>query len=113
MSLQKYQAALQKSSADLGKDVQQYTLDINNYSSLIQAKSGKFQIDMAKAKSYLEESGTKLQASQIYAGKSQQAVAASRDYYQRAVSELSAITGSVTAPPQKQQGQRQEQGAST
>ena len=40
-------------------------------------------------------------------------MASSRDYYQRAVSELSAITGSVTAPPQKQQGQRQEQGAST
>ena len=112
-SLQKYQASLQKASADLSKDVQQYTLDINNYSSLIQAKSGKFQLDMANAKSFLEESGTKLQASQIYASKSQQSIASSRDYYQRAVSELSAITGSVTAPPQKQQGQRQEQGAST
>jgi len=112
-TLQKYQAALQKSSADLGKDVQQYTLDINNYSSLIQAKSGKFQIDMAKAKSYLEESGTKLQASQIYAGKSQQSIQTSGMFYQRAINELSAITGSITAPEQQQSSQRKEQGAAT
>ena len=68
---------------------------------------------MTKASSYLQESGTKLQASQIYAAKSAAAVGTSRDYYQRAVSELSAITGTITAPPQKQETQRQEQGATS
>ena len=65
---------------------------------------------MAKANSYLQESGTKLQASGIYAQKSASAIASSRDYYQRAVSELSAITGAATAPAQQQETQRQEQG---
>jgi len=113
LELNKYTADVQKSSTDLQKEIQQFTLDINNYNSLVQAKSGKFNLDMVKARSYLEESGTKLQASQIYAGKSKASIGTSRDYYQRAVSELSAITGSVTAPPQKQETQRQEQRATT
>ena len=37
----------------------------------------------------------------------------SQDYYQRAVNELRAITGVLTAPEQQQQSQRKEQGAST
>ena len=111
--LQKYNADLQSSSTSMQKDIQQFTLDLNNYNSLIQAKVGKFNSDMAEANSYLQEAGTKLQSSQIYAGKSSTAIATSRDYYQRSVSELSAITGAVTAPPQQQQTQRQEQGATS
>lgn len=111
--LQKYNADLQKSSTDMQKDIQQFTLDMNKYNSLIQAKIGKFNQDMAEAGSYLQEAGTKLQSSQIYAGKSTQAINTSNGYYQRAVSELSAITGSVVAPEQQQRSQRQEQGATS
>ena len=45
--------------------------------------------------------------------KSQAVFGGSRDYYQRAVQELSAISGAATAPPQQQQSQRQEQGATS
>ena len=34
-------------------------------------------------------------------------------FYQRAINELSAITGAVAAPEQQQTSQRAEQGAST
>ena len=37
----------------------------------------------------------------------------SGQYYQRAIGELSAITGQLTAPPQKQSEQRREQGATS
>ena len=45
--------------------------------------------------------------------KSQSVFGSSRDYYQRAMQELSAISGAITAPPQQQQTQRQEQGATS
>ena len=68
---------------------------------------------MSKANSYLQEASTKMQGAGIYTQKSSASIATSRDYYQRAVSELSAITGANVAPPQQQQQQRQEQGAAT
>ena len=113
LDVNKYQAELQKSSADLGKDVQQFTLDIQNYAGLISAKSNKFQLDMSKANSYLQEAGTKLQAAGIYTQKSASSIGTSRDYYQRAVGELSAITGTTSAPEQQQASQRREQGSAT
>ena len=109
----KYQASIQKSSTDLSKDVQQYTLDIQNYTGLINAKSTSFQLSMTEANSYLQEAGTKIQAAGLYTQKSQSAIQTSQLYYQRAVQELSSISGAVTAPPQQQESQRQEQGAAT
>ena len=113
LDLNKYQAEIQKSSSALQKDVQQYTLDIQNYASLLGQKSNKFQLDMAKASSYLQESGTKMQAAGIYAQKSGASIQTSQMYYQRAISELSAITGAVTAPEQQQASQRTEQGSTS
>ena len=77
----KYQAEISKSSKDLEKQVQQFTLDI--------------------------------QAAGVYTTKSQQSIQTSGMYYQRAINELSAITGAITAPEQQQTSQRAEQGAST
>ena len=97
----------------MSKDVQQFTLDLQTYAGLISAKSNKFQLDMSKANSYLQEAGIKLQSAGIYTQKSTAAIATSRDYYQRAVGELSAITGSTSAPEQQQASQRREQGSAT
>ena len=113
LDVSKYQAEVQKASTEMSKDVQQFTLDIQNYAGLISAKSNKFQLDMSKANSYLQEAGIKLQSAGIYTQKSTAAIATSRDYYQRAVGELSAITGSTSAPEQQQASQRREQGSAT
>ena len=68
---------------------------------------------MTEANSYLQEAGTKIQAAGLYTQKSQSAIQTSQLYYQRAVQELSSISGAVTEPPQQQESQRQEQGAAT
>ena len=68
---------------------------------------------MPKANSYLQEAGTNLQAAGIYTQKSASSIGTRRDYYQRAISVLGAITGGAVAPEQQQASQRTEQGAST
>ena len=69
--------------------------------------------DIAEARGYLEEAGMRIQVAGTYMNKSQAVFGSSRDYYQRAIQELSAISGAVTAPPQQQESQRQEQGATS
>ena len=54
-----------------------------------------------------------MQAAGIYAQKSGASIQTSQMYYQRAISELSAITGAVTAPEQQQASQRTEQGSTS
>ena len=108
-----YESKISKSSKDMEKQIQQFTLDIQNYSQIVGAKNQKFQAELSDANKYLQEANIKLQAAQVYATKSQQSVQISGMYYQRAVNELSAITGSVAAPEQQQSSQRTEQGALT
>ena len=98
---------------DMGKEIQQVTNDLNKYNVLIQAKSNKYNADLSKASSYLQEAGTRVQTAGTYMNKSQSVFGSSRDYYQRAMQELSAISGAITAPPQQQRTQRQEQGATS
>jgi hypothetical protein len=109
----KYQAEIQKASKDMEKQIQQFSVDMQNYQGLIAGKTTKFQSDSAEAQKYLQEAGIKLQAAQIYTAKSQQSIQTSGVFYQRAINELSAITGSITAPEQQQSSQRAEQGAAT
>ena len=109
----KYQAEIQKASKDMEKQIQQFSVDLQNYQGIVAGKTAKFQSDSAGAQKYLQEAGTKLQAAQIYTAKSQQSIQTSGMFYQRAINELSAITGSITAPEQQQTSQRAEQGAST
>jgi hypothetical protein len=109
----KYQAELQKVSTEMQKQQQQFTLDIQKYSALVAGKSARFQAETGEASAYLQEAGTRLQGAQVYTAKSQQSIQTSSMFYQRAVNELSAITGAVAAPEEKQSGQRAEQGAST
>ncbi len=97
----------------MGKDVQDFTNKLGKYTTLVQTKVAKHEADIAGARSYLEEAGTRIQVAGTYMNKSQAVFGSSRDYYQRAVQELSAISGAVTAPPEQQQTQRQEQGATS
>jgi|10_taG_2_1085330.scaffolds.fasta_scaffold02737_2 hypothetical protein len=111
--ISKYEAEIGKASKDMEKQVQQFTLDMQNYGQIVGARNQKFQAELADANKYLQEATTKLQAAQVYTSKSQQSIQTSGMYYQRAVNELSAITGSITAPEPQQSSQRKEQGAST
>ena len=109
----KYQAELQKNSTEMQKEQQQFTLDIQKYSALVAGKTARFQAETGEASAYLQEAGTRLQGAQVYTAKSQQSIQTSSMFYQRATQELSAITGAVAAPEEKQSGQRAEQGAAT
>ena len=66
---------------------------------------------MTKANAYLQESGIRLQSASAYTQKSRDSVQSSQLFLSRAVGELQAVTGAITAPEQQQQSQRREQGA--
>ena len=68
---------------------------------------------MKNFKTYLEEAGTNMQLADKYSLRANEEMQKSGLFYQRAVSELAAITGAGAADMQKQQAQRQEQGATT
>jgi len=86
---------------------------LNESNIKYQADSNKFQLEMAKAGSYLQESGTRLQSAGAYTQKSRDSIQTSQLFFQRAVAELQAITGAISAPEQQQQTQRKEQGATS
>ena len=83
------------------------------YGSKIASKAQGYQAEMVEASTYLQEAQTRLAAAKDYSAHSQMCFQYSGVYYQRAMSELSAITGQLTAPPQKQSEQRREQGATS
>ena len=60
-----------------------------------------------------EMSAAVIQAAQGNLALANQRLQASMGFYQRAVSELQSITGALGAPPQQQQAQRQQQGATS
>ena len=116
--------ALAKWQADLGKAVQDYTITLQAYQAEVQKEvqriSGdvtKYQAEISKSSKDLEKQVQQftldIQAAGVYTTKSQQSIQTSGMYYQRAINELSAITGAITAPEQQQTSQRAEQGAST
>ena len=61
----------------------------------------------------IQQQTINMQSASAYTQKSQQSVQTSQMYYQRAVNELSAITGAITAPEPQQASQRKEQGATS
>ena len=116
--------ALAKYQANLGKAVQTFTLELQKYqaeiakdSARINSDIARYQADLGKATANLQKQvqqfGLDMQAAQAYTGKSQQSIQTSSMYYQRAINELGAITGSVAAPEQQQSSQRAEQGATS
>tara|TARA_R110002012_G_scaffold278366_2_gene465989 strand:+ start:876 stop:2636 length:1761 start_codon:yes stop_codon:yes gene_type:complete len=100
--VQKYQTELASKQATLQKEVQQYQSDVQRYGAEIQQKSQEFQSKVASNQKYVTDASTKIQIAQQQYGLSGQ-------YYQKAINELSAITGAVSAPQQQQQAQRREE----
>ena len=113
----KYQAELQKEKtrvetelaiyqAGLAKAVQSVTTELQIYTSEIAKESKKLEMD-------IQQQTINMQSASAYTQKSQQSLQTSGAYYQRAVNELSAITGAITAPEPQQASQRKEQGATS
>jgi Skp family chaperone for outer membrane proteins len=116
--------ALAKWQADLAKSVQDYTLILQAYQAEVQKEIQRINGDITKYQAEISKSSKDLekqvqqftldiQAAGVYTTKSQHSIQTSGMFYQRAINELSAITGAITAPEQQQSSQRAEQGAST
>ena len=68
---------------------------------------------MEAAKSYLEQTGTRMQQAQLRMGLSGDYFQKSSTFYQWAVNELRSGTGGLSAPAPQQSAQRGEEQAST
>tara|TARA_R100001530_G_scaffold133101_1_gene106114 strand:+ start:834 stop:2873 length:2040 start_codon:yes stop_codon:yes gene_type:complete len=123
-SIQKFTNEVQKQVAEEGRKVQEFTAkttqllqkysaEIQSYSTEVQSEAQKYTNGLQKASSYFGEANALMQVVGELNAECQMAQQDSQDYYQRAVNELRAITGVLTAPEQQQQSQRKEQGAST
>jgi hypothetical protein len=75
----------------------------------VQTEVQSYASDIKKRERFIQEAGVQMQKSQQYMQVSQQQYGLSGQYYQKAVSELQSITGALSAPPQQQKGQRQEE----
>ena len=123
-AIQKFTNEVQKQVAEEGRKVQEFTAkttqllqnysaEIQSYSAEVQSEAQKYTNGLQKASSYFGEANSLMQVIGELNAECQMAQQDSQDYYQRAVNELRAITGVLTAPEQQQQSQRKEQGAST
>lgn len=116
-SLAKWQASLSKVVQNHQLDVQAYQAEVQKEGQRVSSEISKYEADIMRAteemKKDIQQFNLDIQAAQIYTQKSQQSVQTGSMFYQRAINELSAITGAVAAPEQQQTSQRAEQGAST
>lgn len=111
--LASYTSEIQKEQLRIASDLQVHGAKLNEANIKYQADALKFNSEMSKANSYLQESGIRLQTASAYTQKSRDSVQSSQLFLSRAVGELQAITGAITAPEQQQQSQRREQGATS
>ena len=115
--ISKWQADLSKTVQEFNSNLQKYQAEIQKESQRVNSDNAKYQSDLANESKVLEKQiqqfSLDIQAAQVYTQKSQQAIQSSGLFYQRAVQELGAITGSVAAPEQQQSTQRREQGATS
>ena len=111
--MSKFTSKLQEQTSEYQSKIQKHQSDIQEYAAKVNANSSEFQSKLAEAKTYLEEAGTNMQLADKYSLRANEEMQKSGLFYQRAVSELAAITGAGAADMQKQQAQRQEQGATT
>ena len=103
---QEFNAKTNQVIQDFGTKLQQYQTDIGQ-------ETQEFGSKIQKASQYLAEAGALMGVINQLNTQCQMAQQDSSDYYQRAIGELRAITGMLTAPPQQQQEQRREQGSAT
>ena len=97
--LAKYQAKLSQAVQKVTTDLQIYTAEIGKESKILEKQ--------------IQQQNINMQAASAYTQKSQQSLQISSSYYARAVNELGAITGAITAPEPQQASQRKEQGATS
>jgi len=118
------ESSLARYSAELSQEVQSFTTELQVYQAEVAKENqrissdvSKYQAEVAKASKDLEKEmqqySLDIQAAQMYSQKSAQSIQISGQYYQRAINELGAITGAITAPEQQQASQRREQGATS
>lgn len=133
--LSKYQQEIAEKSAESNIDVSRYNSELTKEKSRIETKLASYQAALSKAvqsastelqiytaeigkesknlEKQIQQQNINMQSASAYTQKSQQSVQTSGMFYQRAVNELSAITGAITAPEQQQASQRKEQGATS
>jgi len=116
-AIAKWQADLSKAVQDFTSSLQAYQAEVQKEGQRITGEGARYQAELAKESKVLEKQMQQftldIQAAGVYTQKSQQSIQTSGMFYQRAINELSAITGAITAPEQQQSSQRAEQGAST
>ena len=133
--LAKYQAEVAEKSAKSNVDTSKYQSELSKEKTRIETKLASYQAALAKAvqsvtaelqiyqaemakesknlEMQIQQQNINIQSASAYTQKSQQSIQTSQMYYQRAVNELSAITGAITAPEPQQASQRKEQGATS
>jgi len=107
------QRKTQEFSAKTNQVIQDFGSKLQKYQADIGQETQDFGGKMQKAGQYLAEVGALMGVINQLNSQCQMAQQDSSDYYQRAIGELRAITGMLTAPPQQQQEQRKEQGSAT
>jgi D-ribose pyranose/furanose isomerase RbsD len=116
-SLARYSAELSQVVQSFTTELQVYQAEVAKENQRISSDVSKYQAEVAKSSKDLEKEmqqySLDMQAAQMYAQKSAQSIQTSGQYYQRAINELGAITGAITAPEQQQTSQRREQGATS
>jgi|TARA_Y100000296_G_scaffold45595_1_gene52204 hypothetical protein len=123
-AIAKFNAQLQESVAEeqrktaefnakTNQVVQDYGAKIQKYTAIVGEETQKFNGSLQKSAQFLSEASALMAVVGQLNTQCQMAMKDSQDYYQRSTAELRAISGVLTAPPQQQKEQRQEQGATS
>ena len=123
-AIAKFNAQLQESVAEeqrktaefnakTNQVVQDYGAKIQKYTAIVGEETQKFNGSLQKSAQFLSEASALMAVVGQLNTQCQMAMQDSQDYYQRSTAELRAISGVLTAPPQQQKEQRQEQGATS
>ena len=123
-AIAKFNAQLQESVAEeqrktaefnakTNQVVQDYGAKIQKYTAIVGEETQRFNGSLQKSAQFLSEASALMAIVGQLNTQCQMAMQESQDFYQRSTAELRAISGVLTAPPQQQKEQRQEQGATS
>jgi len=112
-AVQEEQRKTAEFNAKTNQVVQDYGAKIQKYTAIVGEETQKFNGSLQKSAQFLSEAAALMAIVGQLNTQCQMAMQESQDYYQRSVAELRAVSGVLTAPPQQQKEQRQEQGATS
>ena len=123
-AIAKFNAQLQESVAEeqrktaefnakTNQVVQDYGAKIQKYTAIVGEETQRFNGSLQKSAQILSEASALMAIVGQLNTQCQMAMQESQDFYQRSTAELRAISGVLTAPPQQQKEQRQEQGSTS